>query len=110
MPGQGTCGSDSSDSSVAAGALRGKPATLQPFDPRLPRAAATCHPFFLPALRFLEAQPAEQRGALWGVPFAVKDNIDVAGHPTTAACRAFEYMPSQHARAVQPLLDAGGLL
>lgn len=57
--------------------------------------------------RALEAQPADQRGPLWGVPFAVKDNIDVAGHPTTAACREFEYVPSQHARAVQPLLDAG---
>lgn len=28
--------------------------------------------------KFLEGQPAEQRGPLWGIPFAVKDNIDVA--------------------------------
>lgn len=68
------------------------------------------HPPGPPDRRFLEAQPAEQRGPLWGVPFAVKDNIDVAGHPTTAACQTFQYTPTQHARAVQPLLDAGALV
>ena len=57
--------------------------------------------------RQLEALPAEQRGPLWGVPFAVKDNIDVAGVPTTAACPDFIYVPTEHARAVQPLFDAG---
>lgn len=36
-----------------------------------------------------------------------QDNIDVAGLPTTAACQEFEYVPGEHARAVQPLLDAG---
>lgn len=55
----------------------------------------------------LESQPLEQRGALWGVPFAVKDNIDVAGQPTTAACPDFKYLAESNARAVQPLLDAG---
>ena len=59
--------------------------------------------------RYLESLPADQRGPLWGIPFAVKDNIDVAGYPTTAACPAFEYTPAQHARAVQPLFDAGEL-
>jgi allophanate hydrolase len=47
---------------------------------------------------------------LYGVPFAVKDNIDVAGLPTTAACPAFAYMPQCHATAVQRLLDAGAVL
>ena len=37
---------------------------------------------------------------LYGVPVAVKDNIDVAGLPTTAACPAFSYKPSQDSTAV----------
>ncbi|WP_157271300.1 allophanate hydrolase [Azohydromonas aeria] len=47
---------------------------------------------------------------LYGVPFAVKDNIDVAGLPTTAACPAFTYVPTRHAGCVQRLLDAGAVL
>ena len=37
---------------------------------------------------------------LWGIPFAVKDNIDVAGMPTTAACPDFAYMPERDAFVV----------
>jgi allophanate hydrolase len=48
--------------------------------------------------------------ALWGVPFAVKDNIDVAGVPTTAGCPGYAYVPVRHAKAVQLLLDQGALL
>lgn len=47
---------------------------------------------------------------LYGVPFAVKDNIDVAGMPTTAACPDFSYIAVETAPAVQRLLDAGALL
>jgi allophanate hydrolase len=47
---------------------------------------------------------------LYGVPFAVKDNIDVAGVPTTAACPAFAYTPRQHAGSVRRLLDAGAIM
>ena len=47
---------------------------------------------------------------LWGIPFAVKDNIDAAGLPTTAAAPAFSYLPRRNAYAVQRLLDAGALL
>jgi allophanate hydrolase len=46
---------------------------------------------------------------LFGVPFAVKDNIDVAGMPTTAACPAFARQPEASAQAVQRLLDAGAV-
>ena len=47
---------------------------------------------------------------LAGVPFAVKDNLDVAGLPTTAGCPAFAYVPVQTAPVVQRLLDAGAVL
>lgn len=46
---------------------------------------------------------------LWGVPFAVKDNIDVAGMPTTAACPAWTYMPERDAFAVARLRAAGAI-
>ena len=47
---------------------------------------------------------------LYGIPYAVKDNIDVAGHPTTAACPAFSYTPAQSATVVKRLNEAGALL
>lgn len=47
---------------------------------------------------------------LWGVPFAVKDNIDVKGMETTAACPAFAFRPKASAAAVQRLVDAGAIL
>jgi allophanate hydrolase len=47
---------------------------------------------------------------LWGVPFAVKDNIDVAGMPTTAACPGYAYRPQASATVVQRLLAAGAIL
>lgn len=47
---------------------------------------------------------------LWGVPFAVKDNIDVAGSPTTAACPAYSYMPREDAPAVARLKAAGAIV
>ncbi|MGV7093374.1 allophanate hydrolase [Siccibacter turicensis] len=47
---------------------------------------------------------------LYGVPFAVKDNIDVAGMPTTAACPAFSYRPEQDATVVARLKAAGAIV
>jgi allophanate hydrolase len=47
---------------------------------------------------------------LYGIPFAVKDNIDVAEMPTTAGCPAFRYVPRHSSPVVQRLLDAGAIL
>ncbi|MGJ7511839.1 allophanate hydrolase [Variovorax sp. GT1P44] len=46
-------------------------------------------------------------GALAGLQFAAKDNIDIAGVPTTAACPAFSRVPGEHAYVVRRLLEAG---
>ncbi len=46
---------------------------------------------------------------LWGIPFAMKDNIDLAGIPTTAACPAYAYTPTEHATVVQKLIEAGAI-
>ena len=47
---------------------------------------------------------------LYGVPFAVKDNIDYAGLPTTAGCPEYAYEPDEHATVVRRLIDAGAML
>ncbi|MBQ1028042.1 allophanate hydrolase [Micromonospora sp. C95] len=62
---------------------------------RAERLAATADPATLP---------------LYGIPFAVKDNIDVAGMITTAGCPDFGYTAAEDAPVVRRLLDAGGLL
>ena len=54
--------------------------------------------------------PAAAGRPLYGVPVAVKDNIDVAGMPTTAACPAFSYQPAHDATAVARLRAAGALI
>jgi allophanate hydrolase len=46
---------------------------------------------------------------LYGIPFVIKDNIDLAEMPTTAGCAAYSYTPTRSARVVQRLLDAGAL-
>ena len=64
----------------------------------------------------LDAQLAAEGAAvfaklpLFGIPFAVKDNIDVAGMPTTAACPAFAYTSERSATVVERLLAAGAIL
>ena len=47
---------------------------------------------------------------LYGIPFAVKDNIDVAGIPTTAACPDFAYVPERSATVVEKLEAAGAVV
>ncbi len=69
-----------------------------------------------PTLDALLARAAalEARGPaglpLYGIPFAVKDNIDVAGLPTTAACPAFTFVPDVSAVVVQRLEAAGAIM
>jgi len=46
---------------------------------------------------------------LYGIPFAIKDNIDLAGLPTTAGCPEFAYTPERSATVVQRLIDAGAI-
>ena len=65
-------------------ALRAAAAALPPFDP--------------------------ERFPLWGLLAAVKDNVDVAAMPTTAACPAFTYTPGEDAAAVRLLREAGALI
>jgi allophanate hydrolase len=60
---------------------------------------------------YLDKLPAKPNEALplYGIPFAIKDNIDLAGIPTTAACPDFAYTPEKSAFAVQRLIDAGAI-
>jgi allophanate hydrolase len=64
------------------------------------------------ALRLAAALAAEgpANKPLYGVPFVVKDNIDVAGLPTTAACPAFAYRPEHSAFVVDRLERAGAIV
>lgn len=60
---------------------------------------------YLAALK--ELNPQEH--PLWGIPFAVKDNIDVKSLPTTAACPEFAYQPDTDAAVVARLVAAGAI-
>ncbi|MGO8976934.1 MAG: allophanate hydrolase [Steroidobacteraceae bacterium] len=59
------------------------------------------------------ARSLEQRSIeelpLYGIPFVIKDNIDLAGVPTTAGCVQYSYVPAQSSPVVQRLLDAGAI-
>ncbi|MES2954746.1 MAG: allophanate hydrolase [Pseudomonadota bacterium] len=63
-----------------------------------------------PVQAVLPAADEVGTGPLTGLRFAVKDNIDAAGLPTTAACPAFAYTPPVNAAVVQKLRDAGASL
>jgi allophanate hydrolase len=59
-----------------------------------------------------DAETRRSAGAtlpLFGIPFAIKDNIDLAGVPTTAGCPAFRYVPEANATAVARLIAAGAV-
>lgn len=51
----------------------------------------------------------DQSLPLWGVPFAIKDNIDLKGVPTTAGCPEYAYTPEESAFVVQRLIDNGAI-
>ena len=57
----------------------------------------------------IEKRPGARTLPLYGVPFAVKDSIDVRGVPTTLSCPGYAYVASTTAQVVRRLLDAGGL-
>jgi allophanate hydrolase len=68
----------------------------------------------LPKAELLElARGLEMAGPagkpLYGVPFAIKDNMDLAGHPTTAGCPPYAYVPERSATVVARLLAAGAI-
>lgn len=54
-----------------------------------------------------DRDPAEL--PLYGIPFAIKDNIDLAGIPTTAACPAYAYVPERSATLVEQLVALGAV-
>ncbi len=74
--------------------------------------ARTPHDALLTRTKALDAldPAARSRFPLFGIPFAVKDNIDAAGFDTTAGCPAFAYRPIEDAPAVARLLAAGAVL
>ncbi|OAJ61751.1 allophanate hydrolase [Paraburkholderia ginsengiterrae] len=61
-----------------------------------------------PYLDWLETQDIEAL-PLYGIPFAIKDNIDLAAIPTTAACPAFAYTPTESATLVAQLIALGAV-
>ena len=63
----------------------------------------------LAAAREIENRPGARALPLYGVPFGVKDSIDVAGVPTTLSCPDFSYVATETAPVVARLLDAGAL-
>lgn len=50
-----------------------------------------------------------EKKPLWGIPFVVKDNIDLAGYPTTAGCPAYSYQPERSAVVTERLIEAGAI-
>ncbi len=62
------------------------------------------------AMAAADRLPADRSLPLWGVPFAVKDNIDAEGLETTAGCPAYAYRPDRDATVVARLRAAGAIL
>lgn len=62
----------------------------------------------LPYFENLKTKRVEEL-PLYGIPFAIKDNIDLKDIPTTAACKEYKYTPKKSAFVVQSLIDAGAI-
>ena len=54
-------------------------------------------------------QKSIESSPLWGIPFSIKDNIDLMGIPTTAGCPDFTYIPQRSATVVRYIIEAGGI-
>ncbi|ULO08181.1 allophanate hydrolase [Paenibacillus sp. 19GGS1-52] len=61
--------------------------------------------FYLDRLKTLDLATSP----LWGIPFAIKDNIDLEGVETTAGCPEFSYLPTEHAVVVDRMIQAGAI-
>lgn len=60
-------------------------------------------------MAYVRALPPDRALPLYGVPFAIKDNIDLAGVPTTVGCPDFAYTPAESATIVRRLIAAGAI-
>ena len=80
-------------------------------DPRFPNVwiEKVSRERLLQMARALPPKPADDL-PLYGMPFAIKDNIDFAGMPTTAGCPDFAFTPDKSAAVVEKLIAAGALL
>lgn len=76
----------------------------------VPREAAVKRARDLSSSRAPGGGGGDELPPLFGVPFTVKDNMDVAGLQTTAACPAFSYTAESTATVVQRMLDSGAVL
>jgi len=79
-------------------------------DPAIFITATSAEDLRAAALDLMARAPEPNSLPLWGIPFAVKDNIDVAGLPTTAACPAYAYDPAADATVVGRLKAAGAIV
>lgn len=61
-------------------------------------------------MKYIEKLPEySEEYPLWGIPFAIKDNIDLADVPTTAACKEYAYTPIEDATVVKKMIEAGAI-
>lgn len=81
--------------------------SLNPHDPAL---ILSCPEWFIEK-QLQQLEKAENKSLpLYGIPFVVKDNIDVKGLATTAACPEFVYIAKENATVVDRLMNAGAIL